>query len=276
MPAPHDLPRGIRKRDDGIALRGACRRKEDAAFSGIERNGRNFLFQPFRHPKPVGFHAVGKRDRGIVSAAVAAHRSVEHILAGLADDIAVGGSVPAQVDGRHRRLHGRQCRRSRTPRLAVAVGDGQRHGRFRRSCGRRNIERACVGIPLAPGRDDNRPTGEGLIRLGGESQPLQIVARHREGEPLLLPDRKFDGILPGEPRFSVRPVSVPVRCRYSPMQTGPANILRSVFSSFIRFWLNTVPFRRTAKMKRHTPTHTQQSARSPASEVVFDTLNTFG
>ena len=35
MPAPHDLPRGIRKRDDGIALRGACRRKEDAAFSGI-------------------------------------------------------------------------------------------------------------------------------------------------------------------------------------------------------------------------------------------------
>ncbi|MFQ7502486.1 MAG: hypothetical protein ACLRMJ_03840 [Alistipes finegoldii] len=63
-------PRGIRKRDDGIALRGACRRKEDAAFSGIERNGRNFLLQPFRHPKPVGFHAVGKRDRGIVSAAV--------------------------------------------------------------------------------------------------------------------------------------------------------------------------------------------------------------
>ena len=103
---------------------------------------------------------------------------------------------------------------------------------------------------------------------GSHGQPLQIVARHREGEPLLLPDRKFDGILPGERRFSVRPVSAPVRCRYSPMQTGPANILRSVFSSFIRFWLNTVPFRRTAKMKRHTPTHTQQSARSPASEVV--------
>ena len=135
MPAPHDLPRGIRKRDDGIALRGACRRKEDAAFSGIERNGRNLLLQPFRHPKPVGFHAVGKRDRG--SAAVATHRSVEHIIAGLADDITVGGSVPAQVDGRHRRLHGRQCRRSRTPRLAVAVGDGAGVGeRRQRQVGR--------------------------------------------------------------------------------------------------------------------------------------------
>lgn len=87
-----------------LPFAGACRRKEDAAFSGIERNGRNFLFQPFRHPKPVGFHAVGKRDRGIVSTAVATHRSVEHIIAGLADDITVGGSVPAQVDGRHRRL----------------------------------------------------------------------------------------------------------------------------------------------------------------------------
>lgn len=173
---------------------------------------------PFVTQSQSAFHAVGKRDRGIVSAAVAAHRSVEHIIAGLADDITVGGSVPAQVDGRHRRLHGRQCRRSRTPRLAVAVGDGQRHGRFRRSCGRRNIERACVGIPLAPGGDDNRPAGEGLIRLGGESQPLQIVARHREGEPLLLPDRKFDGILPGErdfqfDRFLLRFVVVTARCK---------------------------------------------------------------